>query len=211
MNDNVINIRSLQHFLYCPHRWGLIEIGKVWSENFYVTKANLVHKRAHDFNEFVSKNKKVFTSVSVYNDMPEYNLYGVLDCLEISDNGINIVEYKPSKPKNKEYNYEDLMQVFAQKLCVDYIFNGNSQGYIYYADVKKRVKLPLMENFLQYDKDLKNIVGEMRSLIKMGKIPSVRKDQNCNGCSLKDLCIPKIKKIRSVHDEIAESVRKEEF
>lgn len=116
MNDNVINIRSLQHFLYCPHRWGLIEIGKVWFENFYVTKANLVHKRAHDFNEFVSKNKKVFTSVSVYNDMPEYNLYGVLDCLEISDSGINIVEYKPSKPKNREYNYEDLMQVFAQKL-----------------------------------------------------------------------------------------------
>lgn len=211
MNDNVINIRSLQHFLYCPHRWGLIEIGKIWSENFYVTKANLVHKRAHDFSEFTSKNKKVFTNVSIYNDMPEYNLYGVLDCLEMSDNSINIVEYKPSKPKNKEYNYEDLMQVFAQKLCVDYIFKGNSQGYIYYADVKKRVRLPLAENFSQYDADLKNMISEMRSLIKIGKIPFIRKGQNCNGCSLKDLCIPKMKKIKSVHDEIMESVRKEDF
>lgn len=211
MNENVINIRSLQHFLYCPHRWGLIEIGKIWSENFYVTKANLVHKRAHDFNEFISKGKKVFTDVSVYNDMPEYNLYGVLDCLEISDNVINIVEYKPTKPKSKEYNYEDLMQVFAQKICVDYIFKGNCRGYIYYADVKKRVKLPLEENFEEYDSDLKSIMGKMRDLMKVGKIPTIRKNQNCNGCSLKDLCIPKMKKIRSVRDEIMESVRKEEF
>lgn len=211
MNDNVINIRSLQHFLYCPHRWGLIEIGKIWSENFYVTKANLVHKRAHDFNEFVSKGKKIFTDVSVYNDMPEYNIYGVLDCLEISDKSINIVEYKPTKPKSKEYNYEDLIQVFAQKLCVDYIFKSNCEGYIYYADVKKRVKLPLAENFAEYDSDLKSIMGEMRDLMKVGKIPPIRKAQNCNGCSLKDLCIPKMKKIKSVRDEIIESVRKEEF
>lgn len=32
-----ISIRSLQHFLYCPHRWGLLEIGKVWAENYFVT------------------------------------------------------------------------------------------------------------------------------------------------------------------------------
>lgn len=43
-----IPIRSIQHYMYCPHRWGLIEIGDVWAENAFVTKANLIHERVHD-------------------------------------------------------------------------------------------------------------------------------------------------------------------
>lgn len=211
MNQDTINIRSLQHFLYCPHRWGLIEIGKVWAENFYVTKGNLIHKKVHDFNQSFSKNKKVFTNISVYNDLSEYNLYGVLDCLEISDDNITIVEYKPSKPKNAEYNFEDLIQVFSQKICVDYLFGSDSEGYIYYADTKKRIRLPLKENFCYYDEKLKNIIDEIRILIKSGKIPPIEKSQKCAGCSMKDLCIPKTKKIKSVHDEIMTSINRRDI
>lgn len=65
-------------------------------------------------------------------------MYGVTDCLEMTKdkNGVSIdgseekyniciVEYKPTKPKNKEYHEEDLMQVFAQKICVDYVFGSD--------------------------------------------------------------------------------------
>ena len=38
------------------------------------------------------------------------------------------------------------MQVFAQKICVDYVFDCDCEGYLYYADVKKRMRLPLSEN-----------------------------------------------------------------
>lgn len=48
MNTAEITIRSIQHYLYCPHRWGLMEIDKAWAENMYVTKANLMHERVHD-------------------------------------------------------------------------------------------------------------------------------------------------------------------
>lgn len=206
MSEDVINIRSIQHFLYCPHRWGLIEIGKVWAENFYVTKANLIHKKVHDFSRSSSRNKKVFTNISVYNNLPGYNLYGVLDCLEISNDNITIVEYKPSKPKNAEYHFEDLMQVFSQKLCVDYVFKSDCEAYIYYADTKKRIRLPLKENFSYYDRELKSIINKINTLLKLGKIPPVEKNQNCNGCSMKELCIPKTNKIKSVRDEIMKSV-----
>ena len=68
MNMMEITIRSIQHYLYCPHRWGLIEIDKAWAENFFVTKANLMHDRVHDPNRhYTTKGKRVFTSVSVYN------------------------------------------------------------------------------------------------------------------------------------------------
>ena len=48
MSSVEITIRSIQHYLYCPHRWGLLEIDKAWEENIFVTKANLMHKRVHD-------------------------------------------------------------------------------------------------------------------------------------------------------------------
>lgn len=216
MSAAEITIRSIQHYLYCPHRWGLMEIDKAWAENVYVTKANLMHERVHDPKKsYAMRGKKVFTSVPVYNDLEAYNLYGVTDCLElgrdekgVSVNGseekyhISIIEYKPTSPKNLEYRYEDLMQVFAQKVCVDYVFGGDCEGIIYYGDVKKRVPLPLKQNYEEYDEQLKMILEEMRKYLRKGKIPAIRKGQKCSGCSMKDLCMPSIKPIKNFRAEI---------
>lgn len=208
MSTIEIAIRSIQHYMYCPHRWGLLEIDKAWAENAFVTKANLMHNRVHDpERSYVSKGKTVYTSVPVYNDVAEYNLYGITDCVELvkSKNGVSIngsadkysiciVEYKPTKPKNKDFHEEDLMQVFAQKICVDYVFGGDCDAVLYYADVKKRVQLPLRENFVLYDRQLKGLLKEMRDNLEQGVIPAIRTGQKCNGCSMKDLCMPSVKK-----------------
>lgn len=211
-----IAIRSIQHYMYCPHRWGLLEIDKAWAENVFVTRANLMHERVHDpERNYTSRGKKVFTSVPVYNDKECYELYGMTDCLElmISKNGVSvdgskerykirIVEYKPTQPGNQDYREDDLMQVFAQKLCVDFVFGGDCEGAIYYTDTHKRVVLPLRENFDEYDQRLKMLLCEMREHLRQGKIPPVRKGQRCSGCSMKDLCMPSIGRIRDVRAEI---------
>lgn len=209
-----ITIRSIQHYLYCPHRWGLLEIDKAWAENFFVTKANLMHDRVHDPKQhYTARGKRVFTSVSIYNDF--YQLYGITDCLEAKEDGqgislpklegrykLTIVEYKLTKPKDMEVREDDRMQVFAQKLCVDYVFGGSCEGTIYYADAKKRVNLNLQENFAVYDVKLKAILEEMRGYLKAGKIPPIRKGQKCSGCSMKDLCMPNIRQVKSIQSEI---------
>ena len=126
MKENEISIRSIQHYLYCPHRWGLIEIDRAWAENYFVTKANLMHERVHDPNQgYLSRGRRVYTSVPIYNDRPEYQLYGVTDCIETEEQGAGkyitpddlqgsalcIVEYKPTKPKDGSCHMEDLMQI----------------------------------------------------------------------------------------------------
>lgn len=219
-----IAIRSIQHYMYCPHRWGLLEIDRAWAENVFVTKANLIHERVHDpERNYVSKGRKVFTSVPVYNDLEQYNLYGVTDCLEMTkDNqgiaiggsdekySVCIVEYKPTKPKDKEYYEEDLMQVFAQKICVDYVFGCDCDAVLYYADVKKRIMLPLKENFEQYNQQLLQLLSEMRSNFDKGIIPSIRKGQKCSGCSMKDLCMPAMKQSKDFLSQI-KKIKEEEW
>ena len=203
MTENDVSIRSIQHYLYCPHRWGLIEIDRSWAENYYVTKSDLMHKRVHDNGGYRSRAKTVYTAVSVYNDLPEYCLYGVTDCIEIDSSGqYSIVEYKPTKPKTSDYNYDDLMQVFAQKICVDHVFGCDCVGYLYYADVKKRIKLPLSESYEKYDNELRRILDEINEYRQKGFIPPIRKGQKCSGCSMKDICMPKLKNNSSVESSI---------
>lgn len=218
MKNTEISIRAIQHYLYCPHRWGLIEIEKAWSENYFVTKANIMHERVHNpKNSYGSMGKITYTSVSVYNDSAEYNLYGVTDCIEVKAErsksnefklnelqgaDLCIVEYKPTKPKDSEYRFDDLMQVFAQKICVDYVFGCDCDAEIYYADVKRRYKLPLKQSFSEYDDVLRRCLEEMREYRKKGKVPAIAKKQKCSGCSMKDLCMPKIKSSSNFRQEI---------
>ncbi len=194
MRAEDIPIRSIQHWLYCPHRWGLLEIDCAWAENYFVTKSELLHERVHDSNSYRSSAKVSYTAVSVYNDLPQYGLYGVTDCLEQTGNQYTLVEYKPTQPKNMLYRHEDLMQVFAQKLCVDYVFGGSCNGIIYYFDTRKRVKLPLNENYAEYERELVGILREIREHLRTGTIPPIAKGQKCGGCSMKDMCMPARKK-----------------
>lgn len=224
MTSTEITIRSIQHYMYCPHRWGLLEIDRAWAENVFVTKANLLHERVHDPEKhYTAKGRKVFTSVPVYNDLDTYNLYGVTDCLELTEDRqgvcidgdktayqICIVEYKPTKPKKQDYHEEDLMQVFAQKICVDHVFGSDCDAVLYYADVKKRVSLPVKENFTEYDRRLRQMLKEMRDFLEQGRIPAIPKGQKCGGCSMRDLCMPSLKKIKTFRSEL-EKIEKMEI
>ena len=94
------------------------------------------------------------------------------------------------------------MQVFAQKICVDYVLGSDCEGVLYYADTKKRVVLPLKENYEQYDQRLRLLLTQMREYLNAGIIPPIRKGQKCSGCSMKDLCMPSMKKVTNLREEI---------
>lgn len=184
-----ISFRSLQHYLYCPHRWGLMEIDRAWSENFFVVKANTLHDRVHSGECYSLRGKKTYTNVDLWND--ELGIIGKSDCIEESEDCLCIVEYKPTKPKAEIIRHEDAMQIFAQKLCADAIFNTDCTAQIYYADVKRRFDVSFDSSF---SSELAEITSEMRRYIAHGEIPPIRKKQNCNGCSMKDMCMPQVMK-----------------
>ena len=183
-----ISIRSIQHYLYCPHRWGLMEIDCAWAENYFIARAEVIHKRVHTSDTYSARGKKTYTAVRVWND--QYGIYGVTDCIEKKGENYCIVEYKPTMPKNADFREEDAMQVFAQKLCADQAFHADCEAIIYYGDTRKRVALPFAKEYNRYLEKLLVTLGEMRRLRGEGLVPPVRKGQYCGGCSMKDLCMP---------------------
>lgn len=201
-----LSIRSLQHYLYCPHRWGLMEIDRAWAENYFVVKANHIHDRAHSGDSYALRGKKVYTDVYVWND--ELGLVGKTDCIEERKDGLCIVEYKPTKPGSGDIRHEDAMQLFAQKLCAEQVFGRPCATEIYYADVKKRVKVSFADNGEEYKAELKSIIAQMREYLDRGLVPPVRKEQNCGGCSMRDLCMPGVLK-RQKRERLKSIIKRE--
>ncbi len=183
-----ITIRSIQHYLYCAHRWGLMEIDQAWAENIFVVKAQLVHKHAHTPDRSYSRGAVIHTDVTVWHD--ELDLSGKLDVLEEKDGLFTIVEYKPSAPKAGTCRDEDAMQLFAQKLCADHALGKDCRVGIYYANTKKRHILTL--DPLEYRPRIETVLSEMRSYLRRSQIPPIPAGQSCSGCSMRDICMPSV-------------------
>lgn len=66
---------------------------------------------------------------------------------------------------------------------------------------------------IEFTDDLRERVyqmaGEMHELWNKGYTPKVKPQKGCKACSLKDLCLPKLSKVRSVTEYIEERMGKE--
>ncbi|PIP71041.1 MAG: hypothetical protein COW90_02135, partial [Nitrospirae bacterium CG22_combo_CG10-13_8_21_14_all_44_11] len=51
--DDLIQLSSLQHFMYCKRQCALIHIEQIWSENVFTAEGRIMHDKA-DSNKFES-------------------------------------------------------------------------------------------------------------------------------------------------------------
>lgn len=191
--------------MYCPRRFALLAINRDWIENAFVVAANLMHERVHSSeHNFSNKNKIVKSAVSIYNDDPELDIFGVADCIEFERSlrgtfvpelddyfSIKVIEYKPKAPKGGGFHETDAIQVFAQKMCIDYIWKCECECYIYYSDIRRRIKLPFDTERDKYYKILMDQLKNMRYILSNIIIPDIKRGQRCSGCSIGDVCFSK--------------------
>lgn len=194
-------IRALQHFLYCPHRWELLYVEGMWQDNAFTVNSELAHSRVHNEKLLNSYHGKLsLGDITLYSN--SYGVYGKADCLEltpdkggVSINGyegkykITVVEYKPTQRKSG-VSPADRLQLYAQKVCADEIFSCSAEAFVYYADVKKRVKV---EFDISDEELLRSTVEKIAECREKGIIPPIEYGKKCSGCSLYERCMPRCK------------------
>lgn len=162
-----------------------------WSENAFTVKANILHQRVDGGGMLDSgKGVKTFGDVTVYDE--QLGIYGKVDCLELLDcNGVSsvrIIEYKPTMPDGGS-SVSDRIQVYAQYRCVRNLFDGEVSAYVYYSDVRRRIKVEFD------DEDEKLLLSTIKNIEESARnkvMPSPLKNERCNGCSLEDKCMPSV-------------------
>lgn len=203
--EDFLQLSGLQHFAFCRRQWALIHIENQWAENYRTVDGSLMHENAHN-REFTESRGCLLIqrSVSVYS--AQLGISGQCDILEYhrGDTGIPLVgregfwqpypvEYKRGEPKK---NNVDALQLCAQAMCLeDMLCCDIPEGALYYGETRRRERVVFTEELRG---QVKECLKEMHELYKRGHTPKVKPTKSCNACSLKELCLPKLMKNRSV-------------
>ena len=203
--EDYLMISGLEHFAFCRRQWALIHIEQQWAENSRTVDGAILHEKAHnpDLREkrgelMITRGIRVFSA--------ELGISGECDVLEFhkSDNGISLqgyeglwqpypVEYKRGTPATGEGN---ALQLCAQAMCLEEMLGCEiKDGALFYGEIRRRDNVQFTEELRQRVKDY---LKEMHDYYKREYTPKVKTGKSCNACSLKEICVPKLSKAKSV-------------
>lgn len=209
--DDYLLISGLQHFAFCQRQWALIHIENQWAENLRTMDGQIMHKNAHD-GSFREKRGDVI----ITRDMRVFSAYlgitGACDVVEFhrAENGITLfgldgtysvfpVEYKRGSPRTDDAN---ALQLCAQAMCLEEMLCCDiPSGALYYGEIHRRETVEFTPRLRQSVRDM---LEQMHALYFRGYTPKVKPTKSCNACSLKEICLPKILRIKSARAYMAE-------
>ena len=69
------------------------------------------------------------------------------------------------------------------------------EGALYYGETRRRERITFTEELRA---QVRELLAQMHDLYRRGYTPKVKPTKSCNACSMKELCLPKLMKNRSV-------------
>ena len=205
--EEYLQLSGLQHFSFCRRQWALIHMEQQWAENVRTTDGRILHEKAHDSSIREKRGDLIIThDMSIHS--AQLGVSGKCDVVEFhrGETGIPLpgqeglwqaypVEYKRGSPKITD---ADRLQLCAQAMCLEEMLCCDiPEAALYYGEIRRREVVDL-------DPDLREkvhtLLEEMHELYQRSHTPKVKPGKGCNACSLKELCLPKLMKKRSVTD-----------
>ena len=211
--EEFLQLSGLQHFKFCRRQWALIHLEQQWAENYRTVDGELMHSNAHDADFRESRGDLIITrGISVFS--PTLGVSGQCDVLEYrrGETGIPIrgkeglwqpfpVEYKRGSPRE---DTGDALQLCGQAMCLEEMLCcAIPEGALYYGEIRRRVPVAFTEELRE---EVRQMLAQMHELYHRGHTPKVKPTKSCNACSLKELCLPKLMKSRSVSDYLKKAM-----
>lgn len=203
--EDFLQLSGLQHFKFCRRQWALIHIENLWAENLRTTDGAILHENAHNSSLsesrgdlYLTRDMRVFSSA--------LGVSGACDVLEFHRGAVGIplkgrdglwqpypVEYKRGRPKA---DTADALQLCGQAMCLEEMLCCDIPvGALYYGEVRRRTEVAFTQ---ELRREVSTLLAEMHALYDRGHTPMVKPTKGCNACSLKELCVPKLMKRKSV-------------
>jgi CRISPR-associated exonuclease Cas4 len=80
------------------------------------------------------------------------------------------------------------------------------RGSLFYGETRKKVPVEFTPELRD---QVEGMLAEMHELWKRGYTPKVKPQKGCNACSLKEICMPRLQKTKSVDSYIHEKLVEE--
>ena len=205
--DEFLLISGIQHFSFCRRQWALIHMEQLWKENLRTVEGKIVHERCHD-EGFTEKRKDLLTTRGMRVFSRTLGAVGQCDVVEFhrKADGVRLfgqegawqavpVEYKRGKPKTEDC---DRLQLAAQAMCLEEMLGGEvPRAYLFYDEIRRREEVEITEVLRQEAQD---VFREMHDYARHGHTPKAKPKKQCQSCSMKELCLPRLPKLLSVDE-----------
>ena len=203
--EEYLQLSGLQHFVFCRRQWALIHIEHQWAENYRTIDGAIFHENAHDTGFQESRGDRLITrGVSVFSST--LGVSGQCDVLEYHRGSTGIplagreglwqpypVEYKRGQPRE---DTGDALQLCGQAMCLESMLCCDiPEGALYYGEIRRRQRVSFTPELRE---QVQAMLSQMHELYKRGYTPKVKPTKSCNACSLKELCLPKLMRNKSV-------------
>jgi len=184
-----IYLSRLQHYLYCPRQFALIELEDVWLENQFTAEGQVLHQKIDQADS--EKRGDIRTVRALRLSHAGLGIEGVADVVAYYrlPNGTEQpypIEYKRGKPKAHR---ADEVQLCAQALCLEDMEGVPvPEGALFYGQVRRR-------HAVRFDDELRALtlqtIKACREIIQTRTTPKAHyQNQKCRNCSLIDQCHP---------------------
>lgn len=184
-DSDKIPLSALLHYKFCPRRFALIHVERLWAENRLTAEGRILHEKTDVPAEDVFAGMKVIRAMPLASEA--LGIYGVADTVEIFPDGTPFpVEYKHGKPNP---HGSDEIQLCAQVLCLEEMTGKPvSGGALFYGKTRRRKNVEISENLRT---ETLRLISEARALRERGETPrAAYAPEKCNNCSLRELCLP---------------------
>jgi CRISPR-associated exonuclease Cas4 len=200
IEDALVPVSALQHYLFCPRQCALIHVERIWAEDSATAEGRILHERvdggrADRRNDIRTVRGLMLRSLAL-------GLAGKADAVEFHGETPYPIEYKRGRPKAHR---ADEVQLCAQALCLEEMFGcAVPEGALFYGRTRKRERVIL-------DEELRaltiRIAAETRAMIAASRTPPPVAMPACRNCSLAQQCRPQsLEKPPSVQRWLARQV-----
>lgn len=183
--DAPVILSALEHYSYCPRQCALIHVEQVWDENLYTMRGRDVHERVDEISSHELAGVRLERALPLWNR--RLNLVGKADMVEFHGDVPYPVEYKSGK--RRKGNPETL-QLCAQALCLEEMFEVRvERGALYWYGSRERREVVFTDAMRR---QVEEVAVAVREMLDRRIVPSPVNDQRCEGCSLKESCLPAV-------------------
>jgi CRISPR-associated exonuclease Cas4 len=186
VEDALVPVSALQHYLFCPRQCALIHVERIWAEDGATAEGRILHERVDGGRPDRRRGVRTVRGIALRSLV--HGLAGKADAVEFAGAAAAPypVEYKRGRAKAHR---ADEVQLCAQALCLEEMFGQPvPEGALFYGQTKKRLVVAL-------DAELRaltmRIAADVRAMIAANHTPAPRAMPGCKHCSLADHCRPK--------------------
>lgn len=204
--ENLLPVRMLNEYVYCPRLFHLMHVEGRWADNVYTEEGREVHRRV-DRLEHVLPDPEADEPVQTELDVDEgdeppvisrsvslgserLGLIARLDLVSTAGAEAVPVDTKRGRaPNTPERSWEpERVQLMAQGLLLREHGYRTDHGVIYYAGSRTRVDVAFTP---ELEARTLKLIHEARAAALRTTLPDPLDDSpKCNGCSLAGICLP---------------------